>query len=138
MSSDAPQIGRRHVLLGTTATAVSALAGCGSFSGPETETGQSARVRISLSNPTDAGTDYEVEVTWSEGNRSQFTGSLESGESDSEMVATTATAPDSASFSIGGSGDGMSSTWNPTECQDYRVDAVVGDGMPSIETSCEA
>lgn len=89
-----------------------------------------------LENAGDTEQRYEVEAVWGGDSRSQFSGTLQPGESDVEMVATTATAPESATVFIGAADGGQSGTWNPTDCPDYRVDAVIEAGTPSFETVC--
>ncbi|KTG08833.1 hypothetical protein AUR64_13520 [Haloprofundus marisrubri] len=113
------------------------VAGCTSFGDSRTTTGQSARVTIVLENPSDTEQRYEIEVVWGEGNRSQFSGVLQPAASDVEMLATTGTAPESATFFVGAANSGQSGTWNPTDCPDYRVDAVIENGNPSFETTCQ-
>lgn len=109
-----------------------------SFSGPQTATGESARIVIVLENADDIDRAYEVAVNWAENNRSLFSGTLQPGETDSEMVATTGTAPESAEFLIESANSTQSGTWSPTDCPNYRVDAVIENGNPSFDTSCQA
>jgi len=90
-----------------------------------------------LENRSDTEQDYEVEVVWGGNNRSQFSGTLQPAEADAEMLATTGTAPESATFFIGSANSGQSDTWKPTDCPDYRVDAVIENGNPSFETTCQ-
>ena len=113
------------------------IAGCTSFSESQTEAGQSARITIGLENPGDTEERYEIEVVWGGGgDRSQFSGTLRPG-SDVEMLATTGAAAESATFFIGAANSGQSGTWNPTDCPDYRVDAVIETGNPSFDTTCQ-
>lgn len=93
---------------------------------------------IILSNADTTERAYEVEVNWGNNNRSQFTGTLQAEETESEMVATTGSAPESAEFVIKATNSAQSGTWSPTGCTDYRVDAVIENGIPSFETSCQA
>ena len=92
---------------------------------------------IVLENPDDTEQDYEIEVSWGEDNRSQFSGTLQPAESDVEMLATTGAAAESATFFIGAANSGQSGTWNPIDCPDYRVDAVIEAGNPAFETTCQ-
>jgi len=100
-------------------------------------TGRDARIQIVLENADDTKQDYEVEVSWGENNRSQFSGTLAPTETDTEMLATTGVAPDEATFFIGAAADRQSGTWSPTDCPDYRVNAVLEDSTPSLETTCQ-
>jgi hypothetical protein len=52
------------------------------------------------------------------------------------MVATTGTAPESATVVVDAPGGAQSDTWRPTDCPDYRVAAVIEDGSPTLETTC--
>lgn len=115
------------------------LAGC-TFSGDsQTETGQSTRVVIGLQNPSKTEQRYEVEISWDGANYSQFSGILQPESSETEMIATTDTAPDSATFFIAttSSDESAQGTWNPLDCPNYRVDAVIGKGTPSFDTICQ-
>lgn len=113
------------------------IAGCASFGDSQPQTEQGARITLTLENADDTEQRYEVEAVWGGDSRSQFSGTLQAGESDIEMLATTATAPESATFFVGATNDGQRGTWNPTDCRDYHVDAVIGDGTPSFETTCQ-
>lgn len=129
---------RRRLLGGLSVAVCTTLSGCTFFSDPQTETGQSARVVIGLQNPSETEQRYEMQVTWDGSDYSQFSGTLQPEGSGIEMIATTDTAPDSATFFIGiaSSGESAQGTWNPTECRDYRVDAVIENGTPSFEATC--
>jgi hypothetical protein len=83
---------------------------CTSFNGPRTATGRSARITIVLENPTDTEQDHEIAVIWGGNNRSQFSGTLQTADSNVEMIATTGTAPESATFVIGSANSGQSGT----------------------------
>lgn len=138
MRNPARSPGRRRVLGALGAIAVGGLAGCASFSGPQTATGQSGRITIVLDNADDTERTYEVEVDWGDNNRSLFSGVLPPGATDSEMVAVTGTAPESADFLIQSTNNARSGTWNPTDCADYLVDAVIENGTPSFDTRCQS
>jgi hypothetical protein len=129
---------RRRLLAGLGAVTLTGVAGCASLSGPRTATRQRARIVIVLTNADDTEREYEVEVDWSENNRSVFTGVLQPGAAESEMVATTGTAPESATFLVDTADSARSGTWSPTDCPDYRVDAVLENGDPSFDTRCQA
>jgi hypothetical protein len=126
------------LLEGLGAVTLTGCAGCASFGGPRTATGQSAMIEIVLADADEAEREYEVEVDWGENNRSLFTGTLQPGETESEMIATTGTAPESADFRIDGANSAQGSTWSPTDCHDYRVDAVIENGDLSFDTVCQA
>jgi hypothetical protein len=131
-------VSTRRRLLGAAGVAtLAAVAGCTSFGGPETATGQGARVVIVLSNADETERAYEVEVDWGEHNRSVFAGTLQPAETDSEMIATTGTAPESARFRVDAAGGARSGTWRPVACPEYRVDATIENGTPSFATTCQ-
>lgn len=129
---------RRRVLGTLAAIAIGGLAGCTSFSGPQTATGQSGRITIVLDNADDTERAYEVEVDWGDNNRSLFSGVLAPGATDSEMVAVTGTAPESADFLIQSTNNTRSGTWSPTECAGYLVNAVIENGTPSFDARCQS
>lgn len=137
MSNPSSVLTRRKVLRWLSLATCTGLAGCASFSDSQTENRQNARIVIALNNPGDVEQDYEVEVTWGYNNRSQFSGTLQPAESNTEMLATTAGAPESATFFIGTANSSRSGEWNPIDCPDYRVDAVIEDGTQSFDTACE-
>lgn len=138
MSNQSYIFERRHFLKELGVVIVSSLAGCASFNGPQTTTDQSARIAIILENVDDIEREYEVTVNWGETNRSQFTGTLQPAETDSEMIATTGSAPESAEFRISAANSTQSGTWNPTDCPDYRVVGVIETGNPSFDATCQA
>lgn len=138
MDDRAAGFGRRRLLGSLGAVALTGIAGCTSFTGPQTAAGHSGMITIVLDNADDTAREYEVEVDWGENNRSRFAGVLQPGETNSEMVAVTGTAPDSAQFVIESTASARSGTWSPTDCRDYRVDAVIDGGEPSFDTSCRA
>lgn len=138
MDDSLDEVGKRGLLGAFGTVAMVGLAGCSSFGGPRTETGHSGRVTIRLDNADDTPRPYEVEVDWGDNNRSLFSGVLAAGATDSEMIAVTGTADDSASFRIRTTDATRSGTWTPTECPDYLVDGVVEDGAPSVTTSCRS
>jgi hypothetical protein len=53
------------------------------------------------------------------------------------MIATIGTAPESADFLIDTANSVQSGTWSPTDCPDYRVDAIIENGDPSFDTTCQ-
>lgn len=129
----------RRRLLGSLGTAVVAgMAGCTSFSGPQTATGRSAMITIQLDNADDTDRTYEVTVDWGENNRSEFSGVLQPGEMNSEMIATTGTAPETAQFVIQSTNSSRSGSWAPMDCRDYLVDGTIDGGDPSFDAGCQA
>ena len=114
------------------------LSECVSFTAHQTETRHSASIAMVLENADDTARAYWVEVNWSEDNRSLFSGTLQLGETYSEKIATTDTAPESAQFLIDTANSAQSGTWSPTDCPDYRVDAVIENRTPSFDTTCQA
>jgi hypothetical protein len=142
VSNPTNSLSRRRLLGELSVVACAAIAGCASFSDSQTEAQQDARITIAVENPDNTDQDYEIEVSWGENNRSQFSGYLQPAESDAEstvvVLDATGAAPESATFFIGAANSEQTGTWSPTDCPNYRVDAVIEDGEPSFDTTCQA
>ena len=127
---------RRMLALGATGTPV-ALAGCGSASETPTPRPAEATVTIRLGNRDDQPRAYEVVVNQGESLTDSFSGVVPPDQSV-EMVATFRASDEQHDFTISTTGGQRGRTWEPTECDEFFVDAFIEDGSPGFETECRS
>lgn len=115
-----------------------ALAGCSSAPGTGTPSGE-ATVTVRLRNLDDREREFEVVVNQGDSVTDSFSGVLPADqERYVEMVATFRLTDEQYDFTITSTGGQRGRTWEPTECGDLLVDAVIEGGEPAFETECRS
>jgi type IV pilus biogenesis protein CpaD/CtpE len=128
---------RRRVLALASVGVGASLAGCASGSDQSTPRPPEATVTVRLRNRDDQPREYEVVVTQGDSLTDSFSGVLPADQSQSvEMVATVRATDEQHEFSIATAGGQRGRTWDPTECDDFLVDAFVEGGEPGFEATC--
>lgn len=142
-------IGRRRALSLAGAGLGALLAGCADFSpggGDSGETNDStptttavpeATVTVRLRNRDDAEREYEVVVRQGGDATNRFSGVLPPNrERWVETVATFRPTDERHEVIIDVAGSQRGSTWDPSDCDDYLVEAMVESGDPEMRAQC--
>lgn len=145
--------GRRRFLSLTGVGLGAALAGCSSVTDggdgdgngdgeDDTETTTAtpeASVTVRLRNRDDADREYEVVVRQGEDVTNSFAGVLPANrEQWVQMVATFRPTDERHELAINVGGSQRGTTWDPTDCDDYLVEATVEAGDPEFEAQCRS
>ena len=127
---------RRRLLALAVAGVAAALAGCQTGSSTtQTERPPEGTVTVTLANRDDENRPYEVEVNQGEELTDSVSGVLPSGQSV-KMVATFRVTDAQYDFTVNVDGAQRGRTWDPTECDDFVVDATIQNEEPQFETRC--
>lgn len=118
---------------------IAALAGCNSSSETPTARPEEATVTIRIRNQDDQPRAYEVTVNQGESLTDSFSGVSPAGESQPvEMIATFRATDEQHDFAIATAAGQQGRTWEPTECGDCFVDAVVENQSPGFDAACRS
>lgn len=94
-------------------------------------------VTVRIRNRDDQEREYEVVVNQGDSLTDSFSGVLPPNQEQYlEMVATFRITDEQYDFSIDTAGGQRGQTWDPTECDDFLVDAFVEGGEPGFDAGC--